>query len=229
MPASDSTSGNEASRGVRGTELRRVEFVVTGGMRAGWAHASWPAAKLTASEADLCVSGFMLGSYRFAPREVVSLDRISVPFNSSGIQIVHNRADYPARVTFWCPGGAEKLLARIGATGFAATAAPSSAIRSRGFPLQWWTLAALVILGSGLLYLAGVDWAGHSHEPGPGAITALALVFLLAWGIRASDWLQGLVLREGRSISEIKPALRLVQIVSGAMMIGVLVLLVARN
>jgi hypothetical protein len=99
-----------------------AEFSVTGGMRVGWLHATWPFARLTVSETGLRLSGLMSGSYSFAPGEVVSLDRIGIPFLSSAIQIVHNRADYPSKIIFWGIGSTEDLLARIRETGFTGTA-----------------------------------------------------------------------------------------------------------
>ena len=111
------------------THLPMAEFSVTGGARVGWGRASWPFAKLTVSQTSLRLSLLMLGSYSFAPGEVVSLNRIgSVPLLSSGIQVVHNRSDYPPMITFWCPGGPEKLLVRIHEAGFSAKGDASSAI-----------------------------------------------------------------------------------------------------
>jgi hypothetical protein len=68
-----------------------------------------------------------------------------------------------------------------------------------------------------------------SRDPGPGGIVATALVFFLAWGIRASPWLQGIVLREGHSMNEIKSPLLLAQLVAGALTLGLLVSVAVRH
>lgn len=41
-----------------------------------------------------------------------------------------------------------------------------------------------------------------------------------AWGLRVSELLQGVVLREGHSIGEIKTPLLIAQLVAGAFLVG---------
>jgi hypothetical protein len=200
-----------------------AQLSVTGGMRAGWNYLSWPFARLTVSEAGLCLSGFMSGTYSFVPGEVVSLERVSmIPFLSSAIQIVHNRSDYPPKIVFWVQGSTARLLARIRETGFEATAPISSAIRVSGFPLQWWVVVVVVIVWNGLLFIDTYGGVGESRKPGAGVFVALALVFLFAWALRSSDWLQERVLREGHTVNEFKPALLLALAISGLGMIAIL-------
>jgi hypothetical protein len=163
----------------------------------------------------------MFGSYMFTPEEVVSLERFGrIPFLSSGIRIVHNRFDYPAKIIFWCLGSVNKLLARISEAGFRGVAPAESTARAKGFPVRWSAVVVLLILWNGLFLLDRFGLGNEPYEPGLAALVALAMVFFVAWGLRASEWLQGFVLREGHSIGEIKAPLLLLQLVSGALMVG---------
>jgi hypothetical protein len=49
---------------------------------------------------------------------------------------------------------------------------------------------------------------------------AILLAFLFAWALRSSERLQGVVLKEGHSVGEIKPFLVLFQLASGVGMVA---------
>jgi hypothetical protein len=133
---------------------------------------------------------------------------------------VHNRSDYPEKVVFWCLGSVNKLLARIREVGFHGIAPVESTARAKGFPVRWSAVVVLLILWNGLFFLDRFGLGNEPYEPGLATLVALAMVFFVAWGLRASEWLQGLVLREGHSVGEIKSPLLLLQLVSGALMVG---------
>ena len=83
-----------------------------GGARIGWVNASWPFARLTVSADKLALAS--LGTYEFSPLQVVSVEPYgSIPLLSSGIRIIHNRADYPEKIIFWCMGNRSRVLAEI--------------------------------------------------------------------------------------------------------------------
>jgi hypothetical protein len=195
------------------------EVSFTGGARVGWVNASWPFARLTTSAAQLTLS--TLGKFEFSPQQVVSLElHGSIPVLSSGIRIVHNRTDYPERIIFWCIGSREKILAQIHGAGFRAQGEPASSPRATGFPLRWSLVVLFVVLWNALFLWDGSFVEHRSSAPGPSALLALLLTFSLCWGIRRSAWLQGIVLREGHRVGEIKSFLVLLQIVSGALFVG---------
>jgi hypothetical protein len=200
------------------------EISFRGGSRIGWVNASYPFAKLTCSRARLTLSS--LGRYDFTPEQVVAFGSFgSIPLLANGLAIEHNRADYPARMVFWCLGSRERVLEEIRQVGFVPTG--QGAARPRGMPLRWGFVIAVVLCWN-LLFLAdGPDlaelWRGHvpAHFlPGAGAIVALASIFLLATGIKVSRRLQRLALAPGHELGEVRGMLTLLQLVSVPLMIG---------
>jgi hypothetical protein len=134
---------------------------------------------------------------------------------ANGVRIKHNRLDYPPYIAFWILGSPTKLLERIAETGFSPSASPGPVSERSEFPVRWSAIAIAFILWSGLSFLDDNGSFSLRHELGLGAFVATLVAFLLAWGIRASEWLQGLVLKEGHSVGEIRSALVLLQLVSG--------------
>ena len=182
-----------------------------GGARIGWVNASWPFARLTVSADKLALAS--LGTYEFSPLQVVSVEPYgSIPLLSSGIRIIHNRADYPEKIIFWCMGNRSRVLAEIGQSGFSPKGRPSE--RASGFPIRWSVVIGVIALWNVLFML---DRSAHSqsHEPGSLVLLALLALFFLATSIRASPRLQRIVLRDGHQVGEIKAFLALLQIVAG--------------
>jgi hypothetical protein len=65
-------------------------FKITGGARVGWISASWPFAELSAGPDKLTISIGMLGTYSFAPDEVLALERYAIiPVLGWGVCIRH--------------------------------------------------------------------------------------------------------------------------------------------
>lgn len=54
-----------------------------------------------------------LSTYRFAPHEVVAIERDGPAWLGAGVRIVHNRADYPREINFRCAGGADAVAALL--------------------------------------------------------------------------------------------------------------------
>lgn len=194
-----------------------------GGARIGWVNASWPFAKLTAYPQSLTLSS--LGTYTFAPSEVVALERYgSLPILSYGIRIVHNRLDYPSKVIFWCVGRRGPILEEIARIGFRPTGHPLE--RPRGFlprwsrfPLRWSAIFIAFALWNGLFLF---DRAEAGHRSSPGAFSLLALLLLLgsATATQVSPQFQRLVLRPGHQVGEVKAYLVLIQIVASILVAG---------
>lgn len=198
-----------------------VVLKATGGARIGWMNATWPFARLTASAQELSLSVFLLGSYTFSISDVDSFKPYGwLPVFGRGVQIIHTNASYPAKMIFWCFGSPERLIQQIHALGFQ-PCAPSTTIPKRdGIPLRWSFIVAVVIVWNALLILDGfVPW----KEPkGPGVYTLLGLLLLFLTSVAAarSEAFQVLVLKPGRSVSEIRSILYLVQLVSVVMLIA---------
>jgi hypothetical protein len=158
----------------------------------------------------------MMGTYDFKPYQMVSLERYgSIPVLASGIRLNYNRLDYPSRIVFWTLGSPTKLLARIAETGFLPSAPPGSAPQRSGIAVRWSAIAIALILWNGLFLLddSGSDYS--RRHLGLGGFTAILLTFVLAWALRISERLQGFVLKEGRSVGEIKSFLLFLQLLSG--------------
>ena len=188
-----------------------------GGSRVGWVNASFPLARLVANREKLTLSS--LGSYEFTPQQVVSFGTYgSFPLLANGLAIEHNRLDYPARVVFWCMGSRERVLEEIRRIGFAPAGA--SVERPRGMPFRWGFVIA-VALAWNLAFLSDPrGYFSHAASPipgSPGAVAALAMVFLLATCLRFSAGLQRVALAPGHTVGEVRSLLTLLQVISGPM------------
>lgn len=190
------------------------DISVAGGAQVGWLHASWPFARLTVSATHLKIA--MMGTYDFTTDQVVSLERFgSIPVLASGIRINHNRQDCPPKIIFYTLGNPMKLLARIAETGFSPKAPAASAPKRIGIPVRWSAIAIAIILWNGFFFLDYSSPDYSRHELGLGAFMAILLTFFLTWWLRVSQWLQGIVLKEGRSVGEIKSFLYFLQLLTG--------------
>jgi hypothetical protein len=190
-----------------------ADLSVTGGARVGLMNASWPLARLTVGADRLTVSVFLLGTYEFTARQIVSLEpHGSNPVLDRGIRLKHNRPDYPERIEFWTLGGRARLLDRIRAAGFGAAGTDCAVARSRGFPLRW-RAVIILLLAWNLPFLIDRLATGHLQAP-PGLISAI------------SPGLQNFLLKDGRTIGEIRQVLRLIRYVSGLIFFALVAFLI---
>ena len=187
------------------------EVSFRGGARIGWTNATWSFARLTSTAQSLVLS--MMGDYSFAPGQVVAIERESRLF-SSGVRIRHNRADYPETVIFWCLGPVDAVLEEIHRSGFRAQG--QALPRAPGFPVRWSVVIGLVVAWN-LLLLADIQRG--TGKPGSGALVASALLLLASTATLLSAGAQRLVLRPGHDVGEIRSPLRLLQVVSGLMLV----------
>lgn len=201
------------------------EVTATGGARVGWFSGSWPFATLCASASRLSLSCSFFGSWEFSPEEVVRLEaRRSLFGLSGGVRIVHAKLQYPNEIVFWCFGRPDPLIRRIDQVGFrprpgAAEFAAAARIAERGAnPIRWSFILGFLAVWNGLLILDSNTPGYDPHNPGPLSLLAVALLVFTAFGLTRSSGIQSLVLKPGRSVSEIFPFVRLVQVISGALL-----------
>lgn len=181
-------------------------FITRGGARIGFVNATWPFARLAVSPALLRLSSLQ-GTYDFSPNDVVSLERYgSIPVFSSGIRITHTRADYPAKIIFWYLGNPDSVITRIREAGFLPTAPASAEIRRRGMPIRWTALVLLVLIWNGLF----LPMRAFAKPPISLALIPLLGAVFVCWGIKTYPQLQKVILRDGRSVNEIKAFLSLI-------------------
>ena len=217
------TSAKDQSRDkmvpMSGANQFTTEISVIGGARIGIVNATWPLARLAATATELKVTS-VFDTYDFRPSDVVSLERYgSIPFLGNGIRIAYARPDYPAKVVFWCLGNPDKLLARILETGFSPIAPDNSQIQSRGLAFRWSAALLFILFWNGLFFLNNPNPYLPGNKPGILTLVPLAFAFLTGWGIKRSPELQKMVLKEGRSVNEVRSFLSLLQIVSGLLLI----------
>jgi hypothetical protein len=194
---------------------------VTGGARIGWVNATWPFAKLSASAQQLSVSGSLIGRYSFSPDQVAALEPYgSIPILGSGVRIIHTVPSYPDKIIFWCFGSPKRLIERITALGFQPRASRADVPQRDGMAFRWSFLILLVVIWNALFVLDGyVPWK-EPKGPGPYTLLAVALLFLMAVALNRSSRFQSLVLKPGRSITEVRSVALLVLAVSAIMLIA---------
>jgi hypothetical protein len=189
------------------------EITATGGASVGSFNATWPFARLRASASRLSLSCGIFGSWEFSPEEVVRLEGEPFLFGLGGrMRIVHAKPQYPDKVVFGCLGGADALIRRIGQVGFrsrpgTAQLAAAARIEERGAnPVRWSFIILLDAYGPG----------NESHKPGVLTMLVFASLFLASFALPRFPGFQSLVMKPGRSVSEILPVIRLTQLISGA-------------
>ena len=194
------------------------ELEARGGARIGWVNASWPLAKLTVSATRLRLSS-LLGIYDFAPQDVVSFEYSgTIPFFSTGIRIVHVRADYPAKIIFWTPRKPEVLIKQIREFGFTPSAPPGGQAVQREFPARGGAVALILLAWCGLFLLDRALPHRVTGQPVLFVWLALMAGFLVCWGAKRSASLQKMILKDGHSVNEIKAVLSVIQVATGILL-----------
>jgi hypothetical protein len=184
----------------------------TGGARLGWVQATWPFGRLSISPGQLTISLAFVGRYTFAPSDVSRLERCGIASND--VRIVHTRSDYPETVIFRCGGRVQRVLDAATRAGFHARVPSSS--RPRGMPFRWIAVAQVAAAWNVLAFLdQGLPlWSG-ARPPGLLFIAALGMLLGVSFAIQISETAQVWALKPGRSVSEVAPFLRLVQLIGG--------------
>jgi len=184
----------------------------TGGARIGPFQGTWPFGRLAISPGQLTISLAFAGRYTFAPREVAELERCGIA--SNGIRIVHTRSDCPETAIFWCGARVQRVLDAATRAGFhARVPLPPS---GSGMPLRWIAIAQGVVAWSvlGVLDQALRQWS-VPRPPGTMMLTALGMLLGAAFAIQISEAARTWAIKPGRSVAEVAPFLRVLQLVGG--------------
>jgi len=201
----------------------------TGGAKIGLTHATWPFAKLTVNKNVLQLNASVIGNLYFRPSDIISIEPSSF-LSGSGIKINHKVEKYSSKVIFLTSGGSD-LISRIESTGFlhntnvlpADIEAEIVKYQLGGsFPIKWSAAIAFIVIWS-LLFLA--DQLGYfgkkSNMPlGNGARLAIAFAFLFALALLISDPFRQLVLKDGRTIKDVKLFLLFLMLITGIMFLA---------
>ncbi len=212
-------------------------YSVTGGARIGWVNHSWPLASLSADASGLTITTTMFGlfgtgRYHFTTDQVTRIERYGIiPFIGEGIRVHHTVPDYPEKIVFWCRP--DSVLAGIASTGFPIVTTAGGfqgiAVKKRGFPLRIWPLAVVILLWNLLIGYEMLSRPASRMAPGPLTLVALILVFLTSMAVLRSTGVQGIFLRPGRSIGEVRPIFLLIAFVTGGMGLVFSIMFLAGN
>ena len=132
-----------------------TEINQNGGARVGFAHASWPFARLIVTSDKLELSASILGEFIFKPSDVTSIEVYSGISLFPGIKINHNVEAYNQNIVFITRSSARELINQIVQTGFlnnrlSAPAFLDQEITNRqaagGFPLKISAVIAIVVI-----------------------------------------------------------------------------------
>lgn len=196
----------------------KSDVSAVGGSQIGWVSASWPFAKLVVSKQQLTLS--CLGRYVFEPQQIAALEpHGSIPFFARGVRIVHSRADYPAKMIFWCLGSPEKLISRIRDIGFLPKGSVAAMPPREGLPFRWAALITAILVWNALFLLDHQVPLNTRGEFGWPTLLALFLLCATTWALPHSQYLQSLVLKPKRSFEEIKALVGLLRLVSTILLI----------
>ena len=193
-----------------------------GGANVGWVNASSPFAILTASTERLTLNTIVLGKYVFLPTEVLSLQE----YNSilgRGVQIVHNRREYPQRVIFWSLGRRPSVvLDGLRESGFVPQGNPRSGQPEGDFAIRWQAVLFFIIFWNAF-FVADILSGGRAGRPGSLSAVPIVATFLasvLVWRVRL---VRTAIISPGHSPSEITPLLHLFALISGVMTLALAV------
>ena len=201
----------------------------TGGAKIGLAHATWPFAKLTVNKNVLQLNASVIGNLYFRPSDIISIAPSSF-LSGAGIKINHRVEKYSSKVIFLTWRSSD-LISRIESIGFlhntdalpADVEAEITKYQLGGsFPIKWSAAIAFIVIWS-LLFLA--DQLGYfgkkSNMPlGNGARLAIAFAFLFALVLLISEPFRQLILKEGRTIKDVKLFLLFLMLITGIMFLA---------
>lgn len=143
----------------------------------------------------------------------------SIPIIGRGIRVQHAHPEYPSRIVFFTFRNPDQLLEEVLAVGFHPRGVVGQQAVKHGIPVRWEVIAFALVVWNVLFVLDGfVPWR-EPKAPGPFVLVALGALFVSALSVSFSPRVQSWVLKPGRSVGEIQPFLRLLQIVSGFLLL----------
>lgn len=214
------------------------EIKETGGARIGMANASWPFAKLTVNKDVLTLNAGIIGKMVFSPSNIISIQPYSgVAVLGSGIQINHNVNGYDPKVIFWTFNNPLALISKIKQTGFLDNTSTNSVIpdailssaqKQGGFPIKPQAAVAIVVIWNILFLYDFYLFFNNSKAVSPinlGGQLALGFMLITCIALLTIEPIRRLVLKEGRSLSDIKLALYFIMLITGVMLTASLFLI----
>ncbi|MCW4469380.1 hypothetical protein OGH69_10420 [Flavobacterium sp. MFBS3-15] len=207
------------------------ELKIRGGAYIGRSKATWPLVTLTLQNGVLELNAGLLGKFVFLAEDVTSLDSYSLSaISGDGLRICHNVPSYNDKIIFMpFKGTAYRLRQQIEAAGFDNKAngrSPNTSQREKeirqlqasgGFPVKKPFAIAFIVLWN-LLFIGTVLFNMQSTTPEKAfpfsPLPALACMAIVALLLLVSPAFARLVLKEGRSIKDIRGFLLFILLIS---------------
>lgn len=213
------------------------EIKETGGARIGIANATWPFAKLTVNKDTLTLNAGLIGKLIFYPSNIISIEPYigTTATIGQGVKINHNVSGYNSKVVFITRGNAADLINKIAQTGFlnntspidpTVTASQTQAQKQGGFPLKKSATIAIVAIWNVFFFynfytVRSFFVGGKSQSPlGLGAQLALGFMLITCISLLTFEPVRKLVLKEGRSIDDIKSTVYFIMLICGVMLMA---------
>jgi hypothetical protein len=211
------------------------QLSITGGARVGLLNASWPLAKLKVDHQRLELNAAIVGSLHFQTKDIIAIEPYTlIPLLGQGIKITHRVEKYNSNVIFWSFKNPSRLLEEIRQTGFLDNINQASSIgldditalqQHSGFPIKRSVLIALIVIWN-LGFLFDFTRAMQSDVPGPpmgiGVILSLTVMLTFCMFTLQFPSFSKRVLKEGRTVSEVKRLLYFMLIVGGIILFSIL-------
>ena len=197
-----------------------------GGATIGLARATWPFAKLTVNKNVLQLNASVIGNLYFKPSDVISIEPSSF-ISGAGIKINHSVEKYSSKVIFLTSGSSD-LVSRIESTGFLHNpdALPlkieseiSKYQLQGGVPVKWSATIAFIVIWNSLFIADLLGYFGKKRNMplGDGARLAIAFAFLFALAVLTIKPFRQIVLKDGRTIKDVKSFLLFLMLITGIM------------
>jgi len=213
------------------------KYESTGGARIGMANASFPFAKLKVTNNKLELNVSMIGNLVFSPADIVSIEPYQqIPIIGRGVKINHSVSNYKEKVIFWTFGNPKEVIDEIRKTGFLDNLNSKNLVvdneilekqKQGGFPIKKSFAIGAVVLWN-LLIL--IDFVKFFNGPRDGFLfsygvkTALGLFLGLSLLTLVSKSFQNLILKEGRSLDDIKRVLYFIILITSFMLFNIMMI-----
>jgi hypothetical protein len=209
-----------------------IDIKETGGARIGAANATWPFATLKVTKDKLELNASIIGNLVFRPNDILSI----VPQDgilSKGLKIIHKVPTYKDNVIFWTFGNPNELLKRIEQTGFLTnnsllpTSVETEILNSQskgGVPIRSSAIIIFAIVWSifFMLDFKSLFTGDNQSSPlGTGALIALSFAFVTGVLILTAEPFRRLILKEGRTLNDIKAFVYFMMFICGLMILSI--------
>lgn len=209
------------------------ELKLTGGARIGMANATWPFATLKVNRHQLELNASIIGNLVFQPSNINSIEPYTqIPLIGQGIKINHNIDSYKEKVIFWTFKNPESVIKQIKQTGFLSNQqelTTNSIVqiqnrqKSGGFPIKKSIAIGAIVIWNLLFLIDFIPFFQGKLEGlpiGNGVLSALGLLFSSALLSLISSDFRRVILKDGRSLEDIKKFSIFIMIISGFMMLN---------